>query len=250
MNRDDSCLLVDNSNTRTKFALCEGGELSEIRVLPTADISALTVQNILRGWSFARVCLCSVVPWAGECLRAALQGYPLAHVKPEVSSLVDFSSYPGVATLGADRVANVLAAVAISPLPVVAVDLGTATTLDVVTGTESHPVFRGGMIAPGYAAVAAALDSRTAQLPAISELAGSGVIGQDTRQAMSAAVRVGYPGMIDALLDAVEAELGVRIHVILTGGDAEVVSCLMRRKCRIEPRLTLQGIALAAGLRL
>lgn len=250
MNMKDVCLLVDNSNTRTKFALCGIGVGAEVRMLPTADISVSTVLRSLRGWEFSRVCLCSVVPWAAERIMEALHEYPLVKVNPSISTIVDFSSYPGVATLGADRVANVLAAVAHAPLPLVAVDLGTATTFDVVTGPETHPVFRGGLIAPGYAAMSAALRSRTALLPDAGEPEECSVIGQNTQQAMSAAVRFGYPGMIDALLDAVEAELGEQINVILTGGDAVAVAPLLRRKCIIEPGLTLQGIALAAGLHL
>lgn len=250
MNRKEVCLLVDNSNTRTKFALSGTGGAVEVRVLPTADISVSSVLDLLRGWLFSRVCLCSVVPWAAACIREALHEYPLVNVSPHISATVDFASYPGITTLGSDRVANALAAVNCASLPVVAVDLGTATTFDVVAGPLSHPVFRGGVIAPGYAAMATALCSRTAQLPDASVLVGGSVIGQNTRQAMSAAVRVGYPGMVDAILDAVESELGERISVILTGGDAETVAPLLRRKCKIEPLLTLQGIALAAGLRL
>lgn len=244
------CLLVDNSNTRTKFALCGSGVDTEIRLLPTADISVASIRRLLGGWVFSGVCLCSVVPWAAACIEEALHEYPLVNVSPSVSSSVDFSAYPGVATLGADRVANVLAAVTLVPLPLVAVDLGTATTFDVVVASESLPVFRGGLIAPGYAAMAAALRSRTAQLPDAGDAAVCSVIGQNTLHAMSSAVRFGYPGMVDALLDAVEAELGEHINVILTGGDAETVAPLLRRRCIIEPGLTLQGIALAAGLQL
>ncbi len=250
MNMNDVCLLVDNSNTRTKFALCGPGVDAELRMLPTADISVSSVLRLLGGWDFSRVCLCSVVPWAAARIEEALHDYPLVNVNPSVSNSVDFSAYPGVGTLGADRVANVLAAVTLVSLPLVAVDLGTATTFDVVAGSESHPVFRGGLIAPGYAAMAAALRSRTAQLPDAGDAAVCSVIGQNTLHAMSSAVRFGYPGMVDALLDAVEIELGERINVILTGGDAGTVAPLLRRQCIIEPGLTLQGIALAAGLHL
>ncbi len=249
MSMTDACLLVDNSNTRTKFALRGCGGKFEVRVLPTADISASAVQGLLRGWEFTRVCLCSVVPRTAALIRQILSGYPFLLVGPDACPDVDFSTYPGVETLGADRVANVLAAVAQLPLPLVAVDLGTAATFDVVTGGENAPVFRGGAIAPGYAAVASALCSRTALLPDCPESASCRIIAQNTHEAMCSAVRVGYPGMVDAILDAVESELGESVNVVLTGGDAAAIAPLMRRKCRIEPALTLQGIALAAGLR-
>lgn len=243
-------LLVDNSNTRTKFALGREGGIVELRVLRTEDITESAVVSILSGWTFDIVCLCSVVPQAAACIREALREYSVVSVCPDNAPFVDFSAYPGKLTLGADRVANAVAAAQCSPLPVIAVDLGTATTFDVVVGTETGPVFRGGLIAPGYAAVAASLTARTALLPDAAELADSPVIGRNTQEAMSSALRVGYPGMVDALLDALESELGMPAHVILTGGDAATVGPALRRKCRIEPLLTMQGIAYAAGFRL
>lgn len=248
MSKDNIWLLIDNSNTRTKFVLFDSCLCSEVRLLPTSEIAVSSVAALLSGWKFSNVCLCSVVPWAAELIAQALCEYPLVRVCPAQTVSVDFSSYPGVATLGADRVANVAAAVACTPLPLIAVDLGTATTFDVVTAGASRPVFRGGVIAPGFSAVALSLRARTAQLPDATEWASGRVIGQNTQESMSAALRVGYPGMIDALLDAIEMELGEKVHVVLTGGDAAVVAPMLRRKCQVKPLLTLQGIALAAGL--
>lgn len=247
MSTEKVCLLVDNSNTRTKFALVHAGLEPEIRMLPTVDLSEETILRLLDDWFFERVCLCSVVPHAAGILESALRNYSLARVTPEAALTVDFSSYPGVETLGADRVANVLAAVQCVPLPLVAVDLGTAATLDVVVQGEPRPVFKGGMIAPGYAAVSSCLHTATAQLPPVSAPECPQIIGRNTQEAMYSAVRLGYPAMIESLLDAIEIELSERINVVLTGGDATMVASSMKRKCRIEPRLTLQGIAIAAG---
>lgn len=248
MSMGESCLLVDNSNTRTKFAIARGGAIREIRILPTTDLSVAAIQHLLADWQVDRVCLCSVVPRTARILEEALQAYPIVRVSPEAVQMVDFSAYPGVQTLGADRVANVLAAVQHAPLPLVAVDLGTATTFDVVVQGTDRPRFKGGIIAPGYAAVASCLHAATAQLPPVSAQEGAHVIGRNTQEAMSSALRIGYPAMIAALLDAIESELGEPINVVLTGGDADMVAASMNRKCRIESCLTLQGIALAAGL--
>ncbi len=250
MKPDDVCLLVDNSNTRTKFALSGMGSEAEIRVLSTADISLNSVLDVLDGWSFNRVCLCSVVPWAAEQISKALHSFPLLLLTPSVVSEVDFSGYPGVATLGADRVANVLAAVEHVQPPFVAVDLGTASTFDVVVHGTDRPCFAGGMIAPGVAGMAASLHLSTAQLPSVDSVSVSSVIGRNTQEAMVSAMQIGYPAMVDALLDAIENELGEKINVVLTGGDSLRVARGMRRKCVIVPTLTLQGIALAAGLTL
>ena len=250
MKSEDVCLLVDNSNTRTKFALSGRGENAEMRMFPTADITEEAVQGLLAGWRFSRVCLCSVVPWAAERISQALGAFPVSVLTPQLASAIDFSGYPGIATLGADRVANVLAALEYVQPPFVAVDLGTASTFDIVVPGEQRPRFIGGMIAPGFQGMAASLHATTAQLPSIEPAGECSAIGRNTQEAMAAAMRIGYPAMVDALLAAIEAELGEKISVVLTGGDAAWVASGMRKECVIAPSLTLQGIAFADGLTL
>ncbi len=246
MNKENVYLLVDNSNTRTKFALSIGGELGEVRILPTRDISCDSVLHVLRGWNFNSVCLCSVVPLAKAVIAEALSGYSIVYLSAALVKSVDFKSYSGVATLGADRVANVVAAVECAPLPLVAVDAGTATTFDVVVQGEDGPCFMGGVIAPGFSSVASCLHAKTAQLPELIAGEDGPVIGGNTREAMATALRVGYPGMISSILDAVEKEIGEKIHVVLTGGDADMLNVALERTCVTVPRLTLQGIAMVA----
>ena len=170
---------------------------------------------------------------------------------PFVPLQVDFSGYEGIQTLGADRVANALAASQYRIFPVIAVDMGTATTFDVVVEREGRLLFSGGMIAPGLAAFSACLNGRTALLPVISSAEEQGsVIGSTTQEAMAAAVRVGYPALVDGILDEMEKELGEPAHVVLTGGDAALIGPRLRRKCIMEPMLTLNGIARAFGMHL
>ena len=241
-------LLIDNSNTRTKFALWDGVSLSASRTLYTAELSVPAITALVSDWKFEKLCLCSVVPAAAELIRKYAAGCSVFELNAEVAQGVDFSSYPGVATLGADRVANVLAALEYAPLPLVAIDAGTATTFDVVEKGNSVPCFAGGLIAPGLSAVAGCLHSKTAQLPQCEPVEGSPIIGRNTQEAMSSAIAVGYPGMVDSIVDGIEKELGEAVHVLLTGGDAEWLASRMRRDVRIVPDLTLQGIAKAALL--
>ncbi len=244
----DICLLIDNSNTRTKFALGTRTGVGEIRILPTRDLTVEGIRQLLAGWCFNRVCCCSVVPEAGGVISAALERYPLQWVKAASVKDVDFSCYPGIATLGADRVVNVLAAVSLVPLPLVAVDMGTATTFDVVVQGSSGPQFTGGVIAPGYKSFAACLPSSTAQLPEVVWNADAPFVGRNTSEAMSAGVVAGYAGMLDSLLDGIEREVGEVLHVVLTGGDAAAFAPLLRHSSKVCPGLTLQGLAIAAGL--
>lgn len=246
----ERCLLVDNSNTRTKFMLCGGGNQAELQVVPTAEICTDMLRDMLADWCFHRAFLCSVVPWAAEVILSALDGHDVVCLNAENASEVDFSVYPGKATLGADRVANVLAAIKYVPLPLVAVDLGTATTLDVVVPGMERPLFAGGLIAPGFSAVADSLFGRTALLPGVSLDFHGAAIGKNTGEAMSSAVCIGYPGMIDALLEAVEEELGQAVHVVITGGDAERIAPRLKHKCLHIPTLTLEGLAGFGDVRL
>ncbi len=245
-----SWLLVDNSNTRTKFALVSGDGTLERRVLQTAEICIETVKSVLQGWRFSEVGICSVVPDAGTIIAEACQPANVSFLTPFISSPgVDFSSYEGIATLGADRVANVLAVANMGEFPVVAVDLGTATTFDVVVGQGGGMRFAGGVIAPGLIAFSHSLNHRTALLPGGAPAELGPVIACTTQTAMAAAVRVGYPAMIDGILDEMERELGEQLHVVLTGGDAPALAPRLRHYCRIEPLLTLRGIGLAFGLK-
>lgn len=241
-------MLVDNSNTRTKFALCEGGGRIDMRVIPTAEISSSALHLLLQDWQFEKVCLSSVVPWASAVIQQVCKGKEMVVLDARTSDAVDFTQYPGIDTLGADRVANVLAAVHLQDLPVVAVDAGTATTFDVVTKGAERPCFRGGVIAPGIAAMARCLHLSTAQLPVVENWQSAQTIGRDTAESMGSAIRLGYPAMVDAILDSIEQEVEQPIHVVLTGGDAAALAPLMRRSCHMAPLLTLQGLAFVAGI--
>ncbi|MBR4311195.1 MAG: type III pantothenate kinase [Akkermansia sp.] len=243
-----NCVIVDNSNTRTKFALISSGKVVELRVIKTADVTEESVKDVLRGWSFDRVAVCSVVPHAAEQIAKACCGAEVQFLTPFMPLTVDFSGYGGIQTLGADRVANVLAAAHYQHFPVVAVDMGTATTFDVVVEREGRAVFLGGVIAPGMSAFSSSLNGRTALLPAVASMPQGSVIGGTTQEAMAAAVRVGYPALVSGILEEIEKELGEAVYVVVTGGDAAAVASRMSRDCRIEPLLTLNGIAQAFGM--
>lgn len=245
-----SYLLVDNSNTRTKFALCEEHGQVDMRVIPTVEISSSALQLLLQDWQFEKVCLCSVVPGASAVIRQVCKGKEIIVLDARTSDAVNFSQYPGIDTLGADRVANVLAAVRLLDLPVVAVDAGTATTFDVVTMGADGPCFRGGVIAPGIAAMARCLNLSTALLPVVEGWQSAPTIGRDTAESMGSAIRLGYPAMVDAILDSIEQEVGQPVHVVLTGGDAGALAPLLRRSCHMAPLLTLQGLAFVAGIQI
>ena len=125
----------------------------------------------------------------------------------------------------------------------------TAVTFDIVTARGGY---EGGIIAPGLDVMRHYLHDRTAQLPLLGDGAlamPASVIGKSTADAMLIGLTAGFAGMIQALLDAVLAELAARGEtapaVIVTGGCAEFVAGRLRPAPRVEPHLTLLGLAAA-----
>lgn len=148
-------LVADISNGRTKLALArEGRIVSEVHVCPTSEVTATRLALLCVGWSYEKAAFSSVVPAAEQAFRAfASRCKAVEQVRPSSRLAVSFSSYPGVSTLGGDRVANAVAAALRYPGDaVVVIDAGTATTVDVVLPAETDggkPLFLGGAIAPG-----------------------------------------------------------------------------------------------------
>lgn len=248
MNQIMPTLLVDNSNTRTKFALAAGGQLGEacVRTLATAEISCTAVKHLLRDWEYERVCICSVVPTARKTLHEAFYGTPVTWVRTELAPDL-FAGYPGVETLGEDRIANVLAVADTPFLPTVVVDMGTAVTFDVVC---AGPRFTGGIIAPGLRMMAEALHGCTAQLPIVDvgEAPAVTVIGETTEEAMRSGVWLAFCGMVRETLRAIAQELGTRPRAVATGGNAAAAAACIRELDCVDELLTLRGTARAAAL--
>ena len=156
-----SFLLVDNSNSFTKFALSSETAVGAVRRLPTEDLCPESIRTLLKGWRFEAAALCSVVPLKGAVLREALAPTPLVMVGPSVDLGIGID-YPEPESIGADRLANAVAAAFLHQTPAVVVDFGTALTFDIVS-TEGN--YLGGVIAPGLEAMTDYLHQRTALLP-------------------------------------------------------------------------------------
>lgn len=246
-------LAVDISNGRTKLALAQGARIvSEVRACPTAELTAGRLAAICADWHADVAALCSVVP-AAACVAEtffAARG-PVIQVSPCMDLLVDFCGYAGRATLGADRVANAVAAAhSYSDEPLVVIDAGTATTVDVVLPAEragEKPRFLGGAIAPGAGTMVRALHGGTAQLPEVPLMLPAHAVGQNTVEALQNGCVRGYRGLLRELLSGMEQEVGCRLRPVLTGGDAPLLAELMPELGEPDALLTLRGIALSTG---
>ncbi|MGQ9550158.1 MAG: type III pantothenate kinase [Roseiflexus sp.] len=145
------------------------------------------------------------------------------------------------AELGADRIANSLAAFRRYGGPVIVLAFGTATTFDVITADGEYI---GGAIAPGIGISADALFRLAAKLYQVELVRPPSVIGKNTIHHMQSGVILGYAGLVEGLVHRMHAELGTSCPVVATGGLAELIAAETEAITRVEPYLTLEGLRL------
>lgn len=141
--------------------------------------------------------------------------------------------------VGSDRIVIAVAALAEYKAPLILIDLGTATTIEVV---EPDNVYLGGLIFPGVRVSLDALTSRTSQLPGISLDKPKQVIGKNTVDCMRSGMMYGTAAMLDGLVDRIEEELGHSSTIIATGGMAQFITPLCKHPMILEKNLLLKGL--------
>jgi type III pantothenate kinase len=262
-------LVVDVGNTHTVAGLYEldsapGCEPShrwrwQTQRAATVDELASTVSGMLAldGMSLDdvnRVAASSVVPQLTATWRALgerhLQGRSVLHVGPGLRTGIRIAtSEPH--EVGADRIANVVAAWERYARPCIVVDLGTATTFDVVTDDATYI---GGAIAPGVGISVAALVDRAARLSTVDLFIPDHAIGRDTADSVRSGTMLGAVAMLDGMLARLRSELvrdhelGSDVHVpaIATGGFAATLCEHVDGLDDADPDLTLRGLQLLA----
>jgi type III pantothenate kinase len=149
--------------------------------------------------------------------------------------------YENPKEVGADRIVNAVAAFEWAKQSVIVVDLGTATTLDVVSQKGEY---LGGAIVPGIGISMEALFLRASKLPRIELVRPKSVIGKNTVAAMQAGILIGYAGLIDELVRRTQVELGYKARVVATGGLAGLVAEESKTIETVDEMLTLTGLQL------
>ena len=185
----------------------------------------------------------SVVPPIDSLLRKVLEKLfdikPL-FVEPGVKTgLPVLTDNP--AEVGADRIVNSVAAFDKYGGPTIVVDMGTATTFDVVSAKGE---FLGGAIAPGLGISAEALFNSAARLSRVNIRKPAKVIGTGTVDNIQVGLFYGYGGLIDGIVGRMIAELGVETKVIATGGYAHLLAESSRTIQSVDENLTLDGVRL------
>lgn len=153
--------------------------------------------------------------------------------------------YNPPADLGADRLANALATHSLYGGPACSVDMGTATSFDVVTATGE---FAGGAIAPGLDTAARALFQKAARLKSPGWKLPARALGQSTSDCLLSGTVLGYAGLVDEMVRLLEAEAGPFVRVVATGGMAGFVAQVTQTINEVRPSLTLEGLAIAFRL--
>ena len=143
--------------------------------------------------------------------------------------------------VGSDRIVIAVAALAEYEPPLTLLDLGTATTIEVV---DKGNVYLGGCIIPGVRISLEALTNRASQLPGIQLDRPKKVIGKNTVDCMRSGVMYGAAAMLDGMIERVEEELGYSTTVVATGGMAQFVCPLCKRDIKLERDLLLKGLNL------
>lgn len=146
--------------------------------------------------------------------------------------------YDNPKEVGADRIANAIAAYDLYGGPTVVVDFGTGNNFDVISEDGE---FLGGAIAPGIEISLDALFGRAAQLRAIELVEPRSVIGKSTVESIQSGAVYGFAAMIDGMVERFRRELG-DINVVATGGLAHLIAPVAESIEHVEPFLTLHGL--------
>lgn len=251
-------LAIDVGNSRIKLGLFDVSSLRKCQALPTCLERAVVLTGESFSWDILRAWLSS----SSKPLRAVIAGsnptgverllseWPktLMPTPLHVTNNADFPLEIDVdepRCVGIDRLLNGIAVNALRTVnrPVVVVDSGTATTVDVVTATGT---FAGGAILPGLALSARVLHEYTALLPLVSvaEL-GEQVppsLGRNTREAIRSGL---FWGQLGAVKELIQRQAGEDANVFVTGGGGALLASFLEH-ARYEPHLPLQGLVLVA----
>jgi type III pantothenate kinase len=246
-------LAIDIGNTNIKLGVFQGDTLGDTWNLATGIhrtpdeyggiVLGLMERRNIPASQISGVVLCGVVPpllhTFVELCKRYLETKPLvveAGVKTGMRVRLD-----NPREVGPDRVVNAVAGQHLYGKPLIIIDLGTATTFDVVSQEGDY---LGGAIAPGIGVAGEALFSRTAMLPRIELVRPRQVIGRNTVSAMQSGIIFGYIALIEGMIRRIDQELGAKAKVIATGGQAYPFAEDIAAIDVVNPSLTLIGLRL------
>jgi type III pantothenate kinase len=244
-------LVIDTGNSNTVLGVYDGEKLlHRWRVWTdrqkTSDEYGILLRNLCDAGDFSpreikAIIIASVVPPLTKTIIELCDRYfgltPMV-VGPGIKTGISIKM-DNPKEVGADRIANAVAAYAKHRKASIIVDFGTATTFDYVSMNGDY---MGGIIAPGVDISAEALFRQASRLPRIEVAKPPAVIGKNTVNAMQSGVFYGYIALVDGIIDRICGELKIQPYVISTGGLAREIAVESSKIHEIDEDLTLEGL--------
>lgn len=252
-------LLIDIGNTNTMIGFYDNGIKNIWRlstILKGRDIDEYSF--LLKGFILHHqmeepegAVICSVVPQVTPLFMEALRrsfGFEPINVSYNLKTGLKFC-VKNPEELGADRIANAVAAHKLYKGHLIVIDFGTATTFCVIS---SKGEYKGGSIMPGLSISANNLAEFTAKLPRIELKAPKKALGDDTESSILSGLIIGHAGAVERIIKEIKEEHSLNIekrenievdtNVIATGGGADLVVPYIEGIKEINPFLTLEGL--------
>jgi type III pantothenate kinase len=246
-------LVIDVGNTRIKWAWLTSSGLSNPQSIVHRGAKPKMWRAALfdTGQKPGRVLISNI---AGDALGKTLYRLTKRHygvkaqfVRAERRHQDLVNGYQDPDLLGADRWLAMIGAWTIAHAPLCVVDAGTAVTVDCVDAGGQH---LGGLIAPGIHMMREALLTKTSDIAKAVELSQpsmAGALANNTIGAVSRGAVFALASMADRVVDTIIEATGTRPRVFITGGDAGMISAVMRNRGEQVPDLVLQGLAAIAA---
>jgi len=249
-------LAIDIGNTNIVVGVYKGKRLKDsFRVSSqqsmTADEAGFFISGLMERLHISNeqvdnVVIGSVVPQLTSIFEETSKKYfgclPVvvsAHIKLPVKIEIDQPDQ-----VGADRIANSVAAFDKFGGPVIVVDFGTATTFDIIS---TGGAYVGGVIIPGPKTSMEFLARKAARLFEVRIEKPDSVIGKSTAGALKSGLFYGTIGQIDYIIEKIIAETGFeKATIVATGGLASGIEKASSHIKLSEPNLTLEGLRLIA----
>jgi type III pantothenate kinase len=240
-------VVADIGNTNTRVGVWREGTLEQVEITATEEVAQATGEPEWLRAAAGReggdhhLAFCSVLPeveiaWAGWAARS---GWRVLVIRGDTDTPLT-NRYRDPARLGGDRLAAAVGAVRRFGTPAVVVSVGTAMVVDAVSAEGE---FLGGAISVGAPTGLAALAERTRGLPLLAPGAAEAPIGANTEESLRAGATYGAAALIEGMTARLREVVGDQARLVLTGGDAELVSMYTRVEHAVIPTLTLEGVA-------
>jgi len=246
----DNLLAFDIGNTKTAYAVFDNrSEIIYYNSFNTkksdlsinSEIIKSTYNMLFEKFKLKCIFISSVVPSVDLFLKSQIDSdlptYFIGKNKMNYGIKLEVDDFKEV---GSDRIANAVAAHYLYSGDTIVIDLGTATTFDII---NEKGAYIGGLISPGIDLSIHSLNKYAEKLPIIKfKGPPENIIGKNTISAMESGLFYGYKCLINGLIDSIEEFFGKRMKIIATGGYAQLLSSAVQKIDYVDMQLTLKGI--------